>query len=47
MFQKSVRGVNGSIFLATLYSVNESLSGVSSPKDLKDESVSDRCKKFF
>ena len=47
MFQKSVRGVNGSIFLATLYSVNESLSGVSSPKDLEDESVSERCKKFF
>ena len=46
-FQKSVRGVNGSIFLATLYSVNESLSGVSIPKDLEDESVSERFKKFL
>ena len=39
--------VLSSIFLATLYSVNESLFGVSSPKDLKDESVSERCKKFL
>ena len=46
-FQKSVRRVIAPIFLSTLYSVNESLSGLSSPMDLKDESVSERCKKFF
>ena len=47
MFPKECKRVNGSIFLATPYSVNESLSGVSSPKDLKDEVCPRDAKKFL